>query len=934
MRFTQIEAIGVGPLSDQRLDLAPGLNIVHGLNEAGKSSWHAALTIGWLGQRRGRGAQRAQDREYVQRYQPWTGAPLIAAVRVVTDDGRVLRFRHNLSDLADNDVTDGTGRTVTSDWEQDGTADGAKILGLTREVARATFFVDQADIFAVTREAGGLQEHLQRAAAAADRSATTAAAALALLDDFQRDHVGLDRANATKPLRRALDRLDEADQALKAAADAHENHQDLLANRDVAADKVERIESRVTRLRHSIEAARIAEDRRELAELQALDAAISEGRTLEQPAPDESVQEIGPLRHRFAARPAAVDDDGGVAALEAELAALPDIPDGDTAVHATVADALQELRLHQDRLATHDASRPADTPAVSLGGLTPQDLDRYAAAFEASVGSIAAMHGRIADQDISVESPSSEQAQASALPGAPSSVSEGSSSRGGGILGLVLAGVMGMAGGGLILNDLLIPGVAVLTLAAFVGMVALVVRTRRRASGGSDATAAPQRTSPPSEAPWIVQQRQSIAAAIQALDEASIHTREPATLRELAEQARQAGFRQRAIDEWHAERDDLVDQLDAATRLLANALMDRGVDIGDDIVASCTDYEEACRQRYAQAQQASRRDDLVAQLASVRALAADRAERAEERRLAEERVVAKARELGFTNADPEAADRFLAQWKERQESLRERHQTLRVQERELLTRLKGRSLQEFAATVSDKMTEIGDATPIDDVNAARRQLSELQVELNHARIELNRLEGSISNAARALPSVSEAEEERARAARELTTVRELKEVLDITRRHLADADQRVNEDLAPVLREAILAHLPTLTRGRYTDVEVDPRELTVTVRTGGGAYRPAAHLSHGTAEQIYLLLRLALADHLVVRDDKAPLVLDDVTVQFDEHRTVAFLELCRKLADRRQIILFSQEREVLEWAEGHLKPPNHAITRLPDRATQ
>jgi len=934
MRFTQIEAIGVGPLSDQRLDLAPGLNIVHGLNEAGKSSWHAALTIGWLGQRRGRGAQRAQDREYVERYQPWTGAPLIAAVRVVTDDGRVLRFRHNLSDLADNDVTDGTGRTVTSDWEQDGTADGAQLLGLTRDVARATIFVDQADIFAVTREAGGLQEHLQRAAAAADRSATTAAAALALLDDFQRDHVGLDRANATKPLRRALGRLEEADRALKTATDAHESHQELLADRDDAADQVQHIESRVTRRRHSIEAARLSEDRRELAELQALDAAISEGRSLEQPAPDEVVREIPPLRHRFAARPAAVDDDGGVAALEAELAALPDVPDGDTEVHATVADALQELRLHQDRLATHDASRPAEVSAVPLGGLTPQDLDRYAAALEASVGPVASMHTRTVDHDTSVESPSSEQSKVSASPAEPGSGSDQQPSHGGGILGLVLAGVMGMAGGGLILNDMLIPGVAVLATAALVSIVALVVRARRRSSGASDATAAPQRTAPPSEAPWTVQQNKTIAAAIQALQEASIDTREPAALRELAEQARQAGFRQRAIDEWQAERDDHVDQLDAATQLLANALMGRGVDVGDDVIASYTEYEQACRQRYTQAQRASRRDDLIAQLETVRALAADRAERAEERRLAEEGVVGKARELGFTNADPDAADRFLAQWKERQESLRERHQTLRIQERELLTRLKGRSLQDFAATVADKLTEIGDATPIDDVNAARRELGELQVELNHARIELNRLEGSISNAARTLPSVTEAEEERARAARELNSVRELKEVLDITRRHLADADQRVNEDLAPVLRDAILTHLPTLTRGRYTDVEVDPRELTVTVRTAGGAYRPAAHLSHGTAEQIYLLLRLALADHLVVRDEKAPLVLDDVTVQFDEHRTVAFLELCRKIADRRQIIVFSQEREVLEWAEAHLTSSNHSITRLPDRAIQ
>jgi len=88
-------------------------------------------------------------------------------------------------------------------------------------------------------------------------------------------------------------------------------------------------------------------------------------------------------------------------------------------------------------------------------------------------------------------------------------------------------------------------------------------------------------------------------------------------------------------------------------------------------------------------------------------------------------------------------------------------------------------------------------------------------------------------------------------------------------------------------------------------------------------------LSHGTAEQVYLLLRVALADHLTRPGEICPLVLDDPTPHFDTDRTRAMLELLVQLAETRQVILFSQEPEVLAWAEHRLTPPRHRLVRLP-----
>ena len=121
---------------------------------------------------------------------------------------------------------------------------------------------------------------------------------------------------------------------------------------------------------------------------------------------------------------------------------------------------------------------------------------------------------------------------------------------------------------------------------------------------------------------------------------------------------------------------------------------------------------------------------------------------------------------------------------------------------------------------------------------------------------------------------------------------------------------------------------PTVTDGRYTDAIVDPETLEVKVRAGTSAWVSAQQLSVGTAEQIYLLLRVALVTHIADPGTSCPMLLDDVTVQSDEIRTTALLDVLLDLSDDRQIVLFAQEPLVEEWAEAQIEDggPVHLIT--------
>ncbi len=74
MRFARVKAHDFGLLSEEELVLAPGMTVVHGPNEAGKSTWHAALYAGFCGIRRTRGQAARKDREFRERHKPWASA--------------------------------------------------------------------------------------------------------------------------------------------------------------------------------------------------------------------------------------------------------------------------------------------------------------------------------------------------------------------------------------------------------------------------------------------------------------------------------------------------------------------------------------------------------------------------------------------------------------------------------------------------------------------------------------------------------------------------------------------------------------------------------------------------------------------------------------------------------------------------------------------
>ena len=136
--------------------------------------------------------------------------------------------------------------------------------------------------------------------------------------------------------------------------------------------------------------------------------------------------------------------------------------------------------------------------------------------------------------------------------------------------------------------------------------------------------------------------------------------------------------------------------------------------------------------------------------------------------------------------------------------------------------------------------------------------------------------------------------------------------------HLEAAQQQAHRSITPVLESAIRRRLPQVMDGHYRDVRVTAETLAVQLQERSGSWLDAAVLSQGTTEQTFLLLRLALVEHLGTQETM-PLILDDVTVQCDATRTAALLSLLHDISKERQVILFSQEDAVRDWGAKHLK---------------
>lgn len=122
---------------------------------------------------------------------------------------------------------------------------------------------------------------------------------------------------------------------------------------------------------------------------------------------------------------------------------------------------------------------------------------------------------------------------------------------------------------------------------------------------------------------------------------------------------------------------------------------------------------------------------------------------------------------------------------------------------------------------------------------------------------------------------------------------------------LGRADSELQSRFSPQLAQKAADYMDCLTDGRYDEL-VLARDLSAKARSADDPTpRDTAYLSAGTADLLYLSVRLALCELTCPADDPCPLVLDDTLVNFDDARAERARALFREIAQHRQVILFT-----------------------------
>ncbi|HEX6539448.1 MAG TPA: hypothetical protein VF155_09730, partial [Candidatus Dormibacteraeota bacterium] len=211
-----------------------------------------------------------------------------------------------------------------------------------------------------------------------------------------------------------------------------------------------------------------------------------------------------------------------------------------------------------------------------------------------------------------------------------------------------------------------------------------------------------------------------------------------------------------------------------------------------------------------------------------------------------------------------------------------------------------------------------DDTEAERVPLGAAELQELEREAEHARQtataageQARDLRARLAAVLENLPDLADLEDERDAAAAERLEALHRRDALERAIQLIEQASRRTHRDLAPQLASGIAKRLALLTDDRYQAVNVDTEHFAVSLLSDERPdMLPLEHASHGTRDQVSLLLRIALAETLSAGIEPLPLLLDEPLLTADPRRREAMLRFVQQLSTGHQVVLTAADPRV------------------------
>ena len=184
-----------------------------------------------------------------------------------------------------------------------------------------------------------------------------------------------------------------------------------------------------------------------------------------------------------------------------------------------------------------------------------------------------------------------------------------------------------------------------------------------------------------------------------------------------------------------------------------------------------------------------------------------------------------------------------------------------------------------------------------------RQLSESRQELHMLQNRIGQYQGRME----VLGSKDEMEQRLTQVNHRIAKLEDTYAALSIAQETLAEASAELQRRFAPRISQRAQELISQLTDGRYDKVLLGNDFALRASAQQEDTLHDVLWRSDGTIDQLYLALRLAVAEALT---ERAPLILDDVLVRFDDKRMASALGILKEMSKEKQVILFTcQSRE-------------------------
>jgi len=964
MRLVEIHLDGFGRLVDHTLRFASGFNLIFGPNEAGKSTLQRAMLSLFYGFW-GKGRMTAAKRAVATVFHPWDeSAPYSGSLIYALDSGQTFRVHRTFApkpatslmtypDEADKEHPADKKHPVDVSNQFKKASQGRLFfadaqLGMGKEVFENTCYVRQAELVALEASANAITETLMRLAASASAD-TTAADAIALLEKTLKDEVGTSRA-WTKPLPKALERLSGLEEERSQVLQARRELFSQIVELNQAEEKLHRLESERQRLRY-LQA--LAENQAIRQRLSAADEADAEVSRCAEEMTRWQTWATFPVRLRddvlrlttqrnhlqrecseaqqqaAIAREELEPVETQMAAVEKRVATLADARDVPTGEYPQVRELANQWRVANEAgRATSERWRKAHKALEEAEQRLVQEHAQLEPAVELGHAGLAALQQRLLSgrQRVAQTTERLNQAQAEW---------------------------------------------------ARVGMdeaqFQQLERTVQEIRSGIRPAPKPRKGCK------ALLSRKPAQSADQTSTELVIYAQIKPIYEGLIQSSAESEAARKALSDVEADASNQLGELIDNTlgdgafvqlgqRLERHLRSVAEVDQQKVAVAGLKSELDADRQRYEEVHTAlqARLIKLGFDATDVQVALDAYAKKCERK----EKLEREEAELERLRLQVQAIERDIHDWQEKQAALKD-------VETELCTLLAQAGIECFTNTLEPALAKFNEG--VDNYRhwakakaayeAAMKHQSSLldaqtrtMLETSLAEIEsrlatmqaehpewsklapdkipqeyatlsqqtdgawvagreqCNRLRESIHLATINLRHPAEIDEEISVAKAKIQRLEWFRDTLELAREELTQATQEFQKQFAPKLELLMSEGLSRVTRGRYSEVQVNHNSLAVSLTAPElDSSVGAEQLSVGTRDLVYLMLRISIARLMSRTEEKLPLLLDDPLVQCDRARQEQTLEFLAQLAEETQVFLFTKDEWTKAWFEENLE---------------